>query len=216
MAQSRTTKAALLASTAATAPVVTAAGVRETVTLGGRSYVLTAPSFADMGAFLDGQARSAAPTAADLAEAIRTALEEGEHGTDALDAAEAAEDAWVSFAQVHVITGPDATENIQAQAVELNRAMLVTRRARDRVIAGVIRSPAVLEIKAQQQAAGWQENCALVALLLRGWEGEGLSPYPEGGADADAVGSMLPMGDVAALAKRGYALMQPTADQGKA
>ena len=215
MAQSRTRKAALLATTAITEPVVTAAEVEETLQLGGRSYTLAAPTVAEVGSYLDRQAREGAPSAADLAEAIRAAVEELGEGSEALDAYEEAEDNWVSFVNIHVVTGPDATENIQAQAVELNRAMLQARRARDRVTAKVQRDPRVLEIKAEMQAAQWKEHAALVTLLLRGWEGAGLPAFPEK-LDADFVAKVLPMGDLAALAQRGYGLMQPTAAAGKA
>ena len=215
MAQSRTTKAALLASAATTAPVVTSAGVVETVPLGGRTYTLAAPLLAEVGAFLDRQAREGAPTAADLAEAIREAVEELGEGSEALDAYEAAEDEWVSFVNVHVVNGPDATESIQTQAVELNLAMLKARRARDRVTARVQRDPRILEIRAEIQMAQWREHCGLVALLLRGWEGEGLPPFP-GALDGDAVSRLVPMGDVGALAQRAAELMQPTRTAGKA
>lgn len=198
---------------APSAPVVTHAGVTEAVTLGPRRYVLAAPVFSAVGDFLDAQARSTAPTPAEQMEAVRAALEEGGHETSALDACDEAEDAWVSFVNVHQVTGPDATENIQAQAVELNRAMLTARRARDRAVARVQRHPAVLAMQAQRQQAQWREHCGLVALLLRSWEGEGLPAFPDA-LDGDAVGRALPMGDVAALAQRAFALMQPTAAAG--
>jgi hypothetical protein len=203
-----------MASTAATPPVVTGAGVRETIDLGGRRYVLAAPTYAAVGEFLEAQARLGTPGAAELADAIRAAMEASGEGIEALDAAEEAEDAWISFVNVHQVTGPDATENIQTQAVELNRTLLKARRARDRATAKVMRDPRVLELRAQQQAATHQEHCGLCALLLREWEGEGLPPFPEK-LDGAAVAAALPMGDVAVLAKRAYALMQPTADAAK-
>lgn len=202
-------RAALMASTAATAPVVTGAGVQETVILGGRSYTLAAPTLAEVGQFLDEQARQGAPGAAELTEAYREALAAQGEGQDALTAYEEAEDAWVSFTSVHLIQGPDATEAMQAQALEIHGAMLKARRARDRAIVKVAHDPKVLELKARQQAAQWRENCGLVALLLRGWSGPGLPDFP-GSVDLETVEKTLPMGDVGALAKTAYALMQPT------
>jgi len=218
-----------MASAATTAPVVTSAGVQVTVHLGGtvregeegpskdgRTYILAAPTLAEVGSFLEAQALAAAPTRDDLNEAIRTALREvSAEGEAALDAYDEAEDGWVSFTAIHVITGPDATEAMQAEAVGLHKALLKARRARDRAVVTVSKVPAVLAIKAEQQAAQWRESCALVALLLRDWKGVGLADFPEG-LDGAGVEAALPMGDVGALAQRARELMQPTVEAGKA
>jgi hypothetical protein len=210
----RTTKAALLASTATTAPVVTGAGVQVPVMLGGRSYTLAAPTRAQVGAFLDSQAMADTPTDAELTQVIRDALASVGQGADALDAYKAAEDAWVSFSSVHIIRGPDATETIQEQAVELHRAMLAARRKRDVEIAKVVRHPEVKRIQAEQQRAQRMERCSLLALLLRGWESQGLPAFPAE-VDAAAIEGALPVGDLWVLGQRAQELMQPTAEVGK-
>ena len=206
---------ALLASTATLGPVVTSAGVEIKVDLSGRIYTLAAPTLAEVGSFLEAQAREGAPGTSELTEAYRAALSERGEGDSALTDYEDAEDAWVSFTSVHLIQGPDATDAMKAEAVQIHGALLKARRARDRALVKVARDPKVLEVKAQQQAAQWRENCGMLALLLRAWEGAGLPEFPEK-LDRDGVERMLPMGDVGALAKTAFGLMQPTAEAGKA
>ncbi|WP_338661776.1 hypothetical protein VQH23_16265 [Pararoseomonas sp. SCSIO 73927] len=210
----KSTRAALLATTAAIAPVVTGGGVIEKVTLGPRVYTLAAPTLAEVGQHLDDQARNGAPGAVEMMEAVRAALQEDGEGDSALTAFEEAEDAWVSFSSIHIVTGPDATENIQAQATALHLALLKARRGRDRAVAKVARHAQVLDIRAQQERAQWEEHCRIVALLCRSWEGAGLPEFPKD-LDREAVAATLPMGDVAALARRAYQLMQPTGDAEK-
>lgn len=210
------TKKALPVTTPTTAPIVTHAGVTVTVTLDGdRTYVLAAPVFSVVGDFLEEQARRGAPGAADVLEAYRQALEAMGEGTEALTAYEDAEDAWVSFSNIHIFSGPDATDEIKREAVGLNLDMIKARRARDRAISKVEKAPEVLDLKAKQQSAQWKEHCGLVALLVQSWEGPGLVAKPDT-VTPEAVAASLPMGDVAALAKRAVELMQPTAELGKA
>ncbi|MCR0981791.1 hypothetical protein [Roseomonas populi] len=202
-----------MASTATTAPVVTGGGVRVTMPLGERKYILAAPTLAEVGAFLDAQAMSDAPTDAELQQAIREALEATAAGTEALDAYDRAEDRWVAFTSIHILTGPDASREIQEQAMEVRTEMLAARRRRDLAISSIARDPKLKAMQAEQAKAQRLARCDLLAVVLRGWEGEGLPDFPEA-LDAAAIEAAIPMGDLAALGRRAEELMRPTAEAG--
>lgn len=211
----RAAKAGLMASTSMPDPVVTGAGVEETVALADRSYTLAAPTYAMVGEILRAEMMADKPGAAEVLAAIRDAVErEGGEGLSALEGHEAAEDAWVAFAAVQVYQGPDATDATKAEAQRLYLELIRARRARDRATALAERTVTVQRMRAEIQDAQWQQDCKVVAALLRGWEGPGLPDFPES-LDEDVVAAAVPMGDVGALSRRVMALMQPTAAAGK-
>jgi len=193
--------------------IVTGAGFRVTKNLGGRKYTLRAPSFEEAGAISDAASMCLRPTTAVINHEVREALKRAgkEDLVQAIDEHEAAQIAFQD-AQVRAPIGETDREVLKEVNAEISAArqrMMKSEADRQRAEWYIRDDKDLAELRALGTKLDREEHIRLVLLCLVSWEGKGLPAVPEK-IDADFIVTHLPAGDVAAVGRAAYGLMQPT------
>jgi hypothetical protein len=191
--------------------IVTGSGFRLVKHLGGRSYTLRAPTFAQAGELAAAAGPHLRPSAAVLVEETREALKRIGRAdlVAAMDDFEAAEDAYRSALAAY--QGDDSDES--KAAIRDARARLATAdRARQRAEWAVREDAGLAEMRNLAQAIDRREHLLLLSMCVLGWEGPDLPPAPEK-MTPESINDALPAGDVAALGQYAMELLRPTREE---
>lgn len=197
-------------------PVVTGAGTTATVTSPdtGRTYVLRAPSFGEVGKMTARALTAALPSDAIFAEELRRVIERACEGDDrdaalaAVDAHEAAQDHLDSLFAAHGTDRAAWDADAKREFRDAQRDLFAAQRARQKLEWRFRDQPDLTALRRCRIEAQQLEALDLVALCVVSVNGKlgALTPQEVDG---------LPAGDVALVAARAQSLIRPTQDAEK-
>jgi hypothetical protein len=189
--------------------IVTGADFRVIVRLeGGRNYTLAAPSFGQVGRFVEASASKMRPRPAVIMEEVREALRRLGRD-DQISVVDEYEEADGHFHALLVSFSGDVPE-AREQIAQARERKMRAERAQARVEWLVREDADLLAMRAAEGRLGREEHLSLLEVCLKTWEGEGLPLPPEGDLTAAFIAEKFPAGDVAVLGARAMGLMQPT------
>jgi hypothetical protein len=108
------------------------------------------------------------------------------------------------------MNGAGAQPDTQGELTEARERMMLANAARHRVEWLVREDPALRSLRLEEHRLGREEHLAALEMMLVGWDGEGLPPFPAGGLTAEFISAGLPVGDVTALGAMALTLLAPT------